>query len=173
METFLREFIARQRKTNFADFKGAAVNGTVPLRQELVNELAQQAVRGSDKLKAVQIGFRDNNIIHIKATVKVLFATPTVEIAAQVENMQTSQGVPVLRFQLVPLGGGLLETFLPMILNMVPFPESITVSGRQVDINIHTILTRRGLGEFASLVQRFQVRVRQGIAEIDFGVKVN
>jgi hypothetical protein len=173
LDTYARDFLAQQRKTNFADFKGATVNGTLPLSEALLNELAQDAVRRSDKVRALQVTLRDNNIIQVRATVRILFATPTFDLAAQVENMQTRTGAPVLRLRVSSLSGGLVGAVLPILLGMIPVPESVTVTGQQVDINIHTVFTRRNLPEIAALIKLFQVRVRRGVAEIDFGLKVD
>lgn len=174
LEAYARDYFTRQRQNNFADFKGAAITGTIPLREALVNELALEAVRqNNDKLKGLQVSFLDNNLIHIKVTVKIFIATPTLDLAVQVENRQNNQGAPILRLQVTPLGGGLLDTFLPVLLGMIPVPESVTVSGRQVDINLHTVFTRRGMHEIAALIKLLQLRVRRGIAEIDFGLKVD
>jgi hypothetical protein len=157
--------LERQRRENFAGVRGAAVSAAVPLREGFVNDLLQEFVvtRQADRVRLLRVAFLDNNIVHVKATVKVLFAWPTVDIAAQIENRVSATGAPVLRLQIVPLSGGLLETFLPALLSLLPFPESVTVSGRQVDVNIHTAFTRRGLNEIAALIHRAEVHSRRGV----------
>jgi hypothetical protein len=159
----------------FEGVEGAQMMGVVPLREGLINDVlrATVLVEQADRVRDLRVVFLDNNLVHVRATVKVLFAWPTVELAAQLENLTTQRGAPVLRIQVVPLGGGLVETFLPVLLSLLPFPESVTVSGRQVDINLHTVFTRRGLHEIAALIKRLQVKTRRGLLTVGFVLRVD
>jgi len=172
---YFKGLLERQRRENFADIRGATLSAAVPLREVLVNDLLQEFVvaRQSDRVRLLRVAFLDKNIVHVKASVRVLFAWPTVDIAAQIENLTNARGAPVLRLQIVPLSGGLLETFLPALLSLLPFPESVTVSGRQVDINIHTVFTRRGLDEIAALIKHVEVHSRRGVLLVGLALRAD
>jgi len=164
----LNEILQKQRAERFAGIRGASLRGRLPVQEHLLHPFLQQAVRDSNgKLDRLAVTIMEGNTLFVQATVAVLFFKKDIRLQLRIDPVVDFAISPLLKIHIMD-SQGIPGFVLDLLLGMLPFPESITVTPRLVTIDLKRALTRRKLDEFVPLLKRLSLSTRRGCAMIDF-----
>ena len=162
------EILQKQRGERFAGLRGTDIRGRFPVRETLLQPLLQQAVRSSDGgIERLLITIQDANMFILDATVALLFFHKNIRLQLRIDPVVDFSVSPLMKIHIVE-SQGLPGFVLEFLLNLLPFPESISIMPKLVTINLKTALTRRKLDEFVPLLKRLSLSTQRGCATIDF-----
>jgi len=166
------ELLQRQRAERFAGLRGADIRGRLPIGETVLNALLQDAVRQNEGLRRLSVTIQEGNILVVDATVTVLFFDKNVRLLLRIDPLVDFAVSPLMNVHILE-SQGIPGFVLEFLLNMLPFPESITIAPKLITINLKTALTRRKLDEFVPLLKRLALSTRRGCAALEFHVGVD
>jgi len=166
------ELLQRQRAEWFAGLRGADIRGRLPIGETVLNALLQDAVRQNEGLRRLSVTIQEGNILVVDATVTVLFFDKNVRLLLRIDPLVDFAVSPLMKVHILE-SQGIPGFVLEFLLNMLPFPESITIAPKLITINLKTALTRRKLDEFVPLLKRLALSTRRGCAALEFHVGVD
>ncbi len=167
------ELVQKQRSERFAGLSGADIRGRLPVTELLLQPSLQQAVRSSDgRLERLTISIQESNMIVVGATISILFFQKNIQLRLRIDPVVDFAVSPLMQIHIVE-SQGMPGFVLEFLLNLLPFPESITILPKLITINLKTALTRRKLDEFVPLLKRLSLTTRRGCAMIDFHIGVD
>jgi hypothetical protein len=166
------ELLQKQRAERFAGLSGADIRGRLPVSEGLLNALLEDAVRQNEGLRRLSLTIQEGNLFVVDATVTVLFFDKNVRLLLRIDPLVDFAVSPLMKVHIVE-SQGIPGFVLEFLLNLLPFPESITIAPKLVTINLKTALTRRKLDEFVPLVKRLGLSTRRGYAALEFHVGVD
>jgi hypothetical protein len=165
MNAFLRTWLERQKADKFAAFAGALIDGTVPLRDDVVNELLQDAIvgRSGQVLERCFIASAPEGLINVSFKPAYL---PLQSLQFKIE-----QGVarfpdePRWKLQLIVSGWlarlGLqsaLSLLLSTVLSLFPrWRQAFRVAGSVVEVDWQALATALGAAEYLPYVREFSL----------------
>jgi hypothetical protein len=166
------ELLQKQRAERFAGLRGADIRGRLPVSEAVLQPLLQDAVRQNDGLRRLTVTIQEGNLLIVDATVTVLFFDKNVRLLLRIDPVVDFAVSPLMKVHILE-SQGIPGFVLEFLLNLLPFPESISIAPKLITINLKTALTRRKLDEYVPLVKRLALSTRRGCAAIEFHVGVD
>lgn len=166
-----QDILERQRRAGFAGFAGASVKGRVPIREPLINEAAQEAVRGKGggAFTLQRIAVRDNNLLIVSGTLKVLLFSTPLNIQVAIEPIVDFPRAPYLKAQI----SGLIGTAIELFQDSLGLPPGIVrIAARTLTVDLKAALEAAGLPDFVPFVQYIGITTEPGVLYADFRLSV-
>ena len=157
---------------NLAAFEGAQLNGTIPIRQSLLNEALQQATANPQgRVKAIELRVGANNVLECGVRVAVgpftKWFRPQVIITPQ---LLTSNGPVAVLTVASNEYVGLM--WIAQVFASEFFPQGVTIDGRQITMNLAAIPQMAPIRGVLRYLRNLTVRTTPGLIVIDFDLKV-
>ena len=174
VSTYLRDLLRRQPASGFADFPGAVVTGTLPLTEQVLNDIvAETVLKKNGPIKRFHVAVLPANRLVLDLTIEKWLFTPQFQVTLDVDKMVNFPADPVLRLRLAHVEGPFAGLVEPVLNIIVPDGTGVRVSGRLIEIDLGALLRKGGQGYLIPLVKLLHLSTKQGRAEIDFALKVD
>jgi hypothetical protein len=174
--TALAQLLQDQRARGFEAFRGAVVEGTLPLRDTVLSAAVQQNIlKSGSSLKDLRLSLPGGNRIGVDLTAAVLLFTKRVQLVLEIDPWVDLQQDPVVRLRIVSSSLGLIGGFLAEIVGSVfkQFPEGVNITNQIITVDLRTLLVQKDLADLAPLIKRLGFRGEPGILNIDFQLAVD
>ena len=156
---YLSQFVERQKTNGFTDLAGLDVAVSVPVMQAVLDDLLAP-VPFPEQISRFRLRFSGDDLIQFEVGLNMFLFKTTVRVEARVERYVPFPHDPVLTLTL--LSGGVVE----MGLNVVPLPDWINVSGRQVRLDLGKLLRDGKNGWLIPLLRDVKFFVRPGVLHL-------
>jgi hypothetical protein len=173
MEPILRHFIETQRANGYAGFKGAVIYGTIPMRQEVINEILRETVlKSNDLVKQIQLTVEDQNHINVNLTLRKWVLTKNFDIKVYIDPIIDFPNSPKIRIWLARS-----HWFLGRITQLLtslfgPLAAGVQVRGKLIEVDLKAMLWRTSLSEVVRLIKSAEIRGERGQLLLKFRLVV-
>ncbi len=159
VSAYLTRFLEKQKATGFADLAGLDIAFALPVTQKVLDDILAP-VPFPEQIRSFRLRFGGSDLVLFEVGLNLFLFKTTVRVEARVERFVPFPHDPVLTLNL--LSGGLLE----MGLNVVPLPDWVHVSGRQVRLDLGKLIRDGGNGWLIPLLRDVKVNVGTGAVNI-------
>jgi hypothetical protein len=172
----LAQLLQGHRAAGLEAFRGAVVEGTLPLRESVLNGAIQQTVlKSGSSLRDLRLSLPGGSRIVVDLTAAVLLFTKRVQLVLEIEPLVDFQQNPVLRMRIVSSSLGLIGGLLAEIVGSAfkHFPEGVSITNQVITVDLGAMLRQNKLGDLAPLVKTLGFRGEPGILYVDFQLAVD
>jgi hypothetical protein len=165
--------VAAVASGNLTAFEGAQVEGTIPVRQSLLNEALQQSTAsGRGRVKQIELRIGANNVLECGVRIAVgpfaKWFRPQVILTPQIV---TDKG-PIVVLT-VASGEYVGLMWIAQIFATEYFPRGFSIDGRQIAVDLAAIPQMAPVRPILRFLRNLTVRTTPGLLLIDFDLKVN
>ena len=165
--------LAAAASGNLVAFEGAQIEGTIPIRQNLLNDALQEGVAKSrGRVKDIELRIGSNNLLEIGLRIAVgpfaKWFRPQMILTPQI---LTGRG-PVLVLT-VASNEYLGLMWIAQVFATEFFPRGVTIDGRQISLDLASIPQMAPVRPVLRYLRNLTARTVPGILFIDFDVKVS
>ncbi len=170
----MRKFIEQQRINGYASFKGAFIRGSIPIKQEVINEVIRETVlRSSDLIRQMQLTVKDQNRIDVNLIIQKWILSKSFNFELYIEREISFPSSPTIKIWL-PTSHGFLGSIAEILTTIFGFlPASVRVIGRLVEVDLKVILQEQNMGELVQLIKFAEIEGQRGIILVNFRLEVD
>jgi len=152
--------------SNFSDLAGLTVDASVPVPEQLVNELIESALRENKNIRECHVSIHDRNKVSVN--LKTPLWLWSINLKLQLEGAVDFTGPPKIRVWLENhvLLGKLGSVFKAL-------PEGINIQSNQVTVDLQSFLETPEQRKMLELVKSVQVRTEPGKVIFDIKLRVD
>jgi hypothetical protein len=164
--TAVNEIFQRIIANNFSDLGGLAVDVSIPVSQQLVNEIIEAALQGNQNIEYCRVSIGEQNRIFIN--VKTTRWPWPVNLKVWVFQSVDIRPVPKIRVLLennVLLGK--LGSFFKAL------PEGVKLYGEQIVIDVRSFLKTEQQKKFLDLVKSMEIQTEKGKLIFDVQIRID
>jgi hypothetical protein len=174
MESILGHFIETQRANGFAGFKGAVVYGTIPMRQEVINEILRETVlKRNDLVNQIQLTVKDQNQINVALTLQKWILTKNFEIEVYIDPTIDFPNSPKIRI-LLAQSHWLLGRITQLLTSLFgPLAAGVQVKGKLIEVDLKAMLRRTSLSEIVQFIKSAEIQGESGQLLLKFRLVVD
>ena len=166
----LRAFVEHQAATGWPAFGGAVVEGSVPIREAFLNEIAAEAIAASSgrPVRRATVVLQDGNRATIELEVWTFFFWNKLRPDVLIERDLGFPGGGTLR---IVLQGsyGLLGTLAGLFTKL---PPGVSLAGPAVTVDLRRLLAESPAASLLPLVRSASIDVSRGRAVVSFRLAV-
>jgi hypothetical protein len=160
MDQQLDLLLSRLRASRFSDLRGARADVTLPVSDQLLNDLIAEALPPSAPVRDLQLTSKPGNRIAVRFKLTAASFFPPIKVGLVIEGQPELPASPILMLKL-EMGGlqalaGAATRFLSGL------PPWIRIVEDRVYVNIATLLAERGLAEVLEYVEQVRVTTADG-----------
>ena len=169
----MRHFIEAQRANGYAGFKGTVIYGTIPMRQEVINEILRATVlKGNDLVSQIQLTVKDENQIKVNLTLQKWILTKNLDIEATIDPTIDFPNSPKVRIWLAQS-----HWFLGRITQLLtslfgPPAAGVQVKGKLIEVDLKAMMWQTSLSEVVRLIKSAEIRGERGQLQLKFRLVV-
>lgn len=161
MDNIFRKLI----EDNFSDLTGLTVDASIPVSEQLVNEIIEASLRWNKKISECRVSIGGQN--KISAIIKTPLWSWPINIKLKLERSVGIIGSPILRASLenhVLLGqlGSLFKAL----------PNGISIHGNQVIVDVLSLLETPEQRNMLDLIKFIEIKTEQAKLILDVKIKV-
>jgi len=173
MESILRNFIGAQRANGYAGFKGTVIYGTIPMRQEVINEILRETVlKGNDLVKQIQLTVKDQNQINVNLTLQKWVLTKNLDIEATIDPTIDFPNSPKVRIWLAQ-SHWFLGRITQLLTNVFGPPAAgVQVKGKLIEVDLKAMLWQTSLSGMIQLIKSAEILGERGQLLLKFRLVV-
>lgn len=160
MEKIFRQLL----ETNFAELTGLTANASVPVPEQLVNELLEIQLAGSKKITWCRVSIEEQNRMDVH--VKTPLLPWTLDLKLKLFHVVELTGSPRLR---AFLENNLLIGKIASSLNA--FPEGIRMYDNQITVDLGKLLDSPEQRRLLELVKSMEIRTETGKLILDVKIE--
>jgi hypothetical protein len=161
--------LAQLRASRFAGIQGTRASLSIPLSEQLLNELITTMLPASGPVRDLQVRPQAANRLVVRARASRLEFLPPVTISLQIEQQPQLPDTPlVIRILSLP---GLLS-MASSLLSPSSLPPGIRLERDRVVVDVRQLLELKGFGEIVPLIERLHVASEEGRLRLDVDLKV-
>ena len=164
--TAVNEIFQRIIANNFSDLGGLAIDASIPVPQELINELIEVALDGNQNIEycRVSIGEQNRISINVKTTrwpwpvnLKVwVFQSVDLEPAPKIRVLLENNAIL-----------GKLGAFLKAL------PEGVKLYGEQIVIDVRSFLQAEQHRKFLAMVKSMEIQTEKSKLIFDVQIRID
>lgn len=153
-----RELLHRLQANRFRDLAGSRVSATIPLPEDLVNELIAGSLPAAAPVRSVAIRPEASDRFALRIVPKAALI-PAITLQLGIEEQPRLPGSTVLTLRMVTLGGlfGLASGAIAGLL-----PPGVRLDGERIRIDLRAIAAQRGGGEIFDHLTALQIHSEPG-----------
>ena len=163
----------QQRAEGFPALAGAVVEGSVPLRERVLNEVitALVAQRGGGALRDAQVSLPGGTRVVAQVTVEKFLLRKTLTVEMDIDPRIDFARSPLLVLTLAQ-SPGLLGFVIEIVIGMAGLPPgTLTMSGQRITVNLRTLMEKAGQGDLANLIQTIGFTGEPGLLFVHFHIE--
>ncbi len=173
MRDFIEHFIAEQRTNGFAAFRGAALEGSIPVRQEVINDLIQQTVLNNDGvIKEIRLTVHDQNRVDVALTVRTFGLSRQINLELRVEPEMHFPDAPKLKIWVAKA-----PWYLASVAKLAEWlgfvPGVVRIADRLIEVDLKMLLWQQKLGDLTPLIKFAEIATQAGLIVIHFRLAVD
>jgi hypothetical protein len=170
----MRDFIEKQRINGYNGFKGAIIRGSIPVKQEVINDIIQETVlRNSGLIRHMQLTVQDQNRIDVNLTIQKWILSKSFNLELYIEREINFPSSPTINIWL-PASQKVLGSIAEIVTNLVGFfPASVKVTGRLIEINLKVLLQQQKMGELVQFIKFAEIEGQRGKILLNFRLEVD
>ena len=155
-------------RNNFSELKGATVDASIPLPQQLINELIAEPVKGNKNIASVRAAIHPQNRISVDVKTTLLPWPLNLKLKLDKSVDLASYPSPKIRAW---MENNLLLGSLGSMLNVLP--EGIKLYGDQIVIDLGTFLRTAEQKRLLKLVKSVGIRTEEGKVILDAKIEID
>ena len=155
-------------RNNFSELKGATVDASIPLPQQLINELIAEPVKGNKNIASVRAAIHPQNRISVDVKTTLLPWPLNLKLKLDKSVDLASYPSPKIRAW---MENNLLLGSLGSMLNVLP--EGIKLYGDQIVIDLGAFLRTAELKRLLKLVKSVGIRTEEGKVILDAKIEID
>ncbi|MFH1762371.1 MAG: hypothetical protein ABIA63_14835 [bacterium] len=166
----MQELFNKIQQGDLTDFKGLALNGSIPVKQEIINQyLKESVVNGDNSITEMHIDI-DNLQIRLHLTVVKWVISKSFSFVLVMEQREFSRDTPeiIVAFKELPN-----FFILNVIQSFVSGFDFIRFENQKVAINLKTLLGKLKAGRFLALIKKAELRQDNKKLFVDFTAMVD
>jgi len=150
--------------SNFSDLTGLTVDASVPVLEQIVNEVIESALRGNKNIRECHVSIHDRNKVSVN--LKTPLWLWSINLKLQLEGAVDFTGSPKFKIWLENhiLLGKLGSLFKAL-------PAGVIIQSKQVIVDIQSFLETPEQRKKLELVKSVQVRTEPG--KVIFDIKIS
>lgn len=160
MEKIFRQLLDH----NFADLAGLHADATIPVPQQLVNELIAAQLAGNKKITACHVSIEEQNRMDVH--LKTPLVPWTLDLKLRVFHTVDLTGSPRLR---AFLENNILLSKIASSLNA--FPQGVSMYGDQITIDLGIFLDSSEQRQVLELIKSMEIRTEKGKLILDVRIE--
>jgi hypothetical protein len=165
----LPKILEKLRASRFAEIKGARASFSIPVSEQLLNELITAAMPSTAPLRDLHVRPQADNRLVVRARAARLDFLPPMNISLQIEQQPQLPDTPlVVRILSLP---GLLSV-AGSLMSPNSLPPGIRLDRERVLVDVRQLLESKGFGEIVPLIERLQVSSEEGRLLLDVDIRV-
>jgi hypothetical protein len=158
------------RDSGFADLKGARVSASIPVAEQLLNDLIAATLPSPGPLRAVTLHPLAGD--RVKATVKLsrLDFLPPIALTLEIEGQPETPNSPlVLRIRSVP---GLVSLASAALSMTTVLPAGVKLEDQRLFVDVRKLVERSGYAEVVPFLGAVRVTTEEGRLILDVTLQV-
>ncbi len=155
-------------RNNFSELKGATVDASIPLPQQLINELIAEPVKGNKNIASVRAAIHPQNRISVDVKTTLLPWPLNLKLKLDKSVDLASYPSPKIRAW---MENNLLLGSLGSMLNVLP--EGIKLYGDQIVIDLGAFLRTAEQKRLLKLVKSVGIRTEEGKVILDAKIEID
>ena len=160
------EIFQRIIENNFSDFKGLAVDASIPVPEQLINEIIEAALRGNKGIEYCRLSIGEQNRISVK--LKTTMLPWPLDLKLKLFRSLDLARSPRVRASLENnLLLGKIGSFFKAL------PEGVNLYGNQVVLDIGSFLGTPGQTRFLDLIKSAEINTEAGKVILDARIRVD
>jgi len=160
------EIFQRIVANNFSDLKGLAVDASVPVPGELINEIIEAALQGNKNIEYCRVSIAGQNRVSVK--LKTTMLPWPLDLKLKLFRSVDLARSPRIRASLENnLLLGKLGSFFKAL------PKGINLYGNQVVVDIESFLSTPEQKKFLDLIKSAEINTEEGRVILDVNAKVD
>jgi hypothetical protein len=150
--------LERLRATRFLDLAGGRFTGTIPVSEDLVNQVIGITLRPNAPVRSVSIRPEAADRFSVRIVPKMALI-PAMTLQLTIEEQPRLPDVPVLTLRMVTLGGlfGLASGAIQGML-----PPGVQLLGETIRIDLRHLAVQHGAAEGFDYLQDLQIHTEPG-----------
>lgn len=154
--------------SNFSDFKGSTLHGSVPVSQSLINEITVIALQGNRTIRDCEVLIHAGSMVSVNVRTTLLPWVLKLRLKLDKSLDLGSYSSPKLRAW---LENHRLLGSLGSFFNMLP--EGIDVYGNQLVIDMGVLLETSEQKKLLALIRSAEIRTEEGKVIFEVSIKVD
>jgi hypothetical protein len=155
-------------RNNFSELKGATVDASIPLPQQLINELIAEPVKGNKNIASVRAAIHPQNRISVDVKTTLLPWPLNLKLKLDKSVDLASYPSPKIRAW---MENNLLLGSLGSMLNVLP--GGIKLYGDQIVIDLGAFLRTAEQKRLLKLVKSVGIRTEEGKVILDAKIEID
>ena len=148
---------------NFADLAGLTVDTSIPVPEQIVNEVIEVALRGNKNINECHVSISGQNKVGVNLKTP-LWLWP-INIKLKLESAVDFTGSPKIR---AALENNALLGKLGALFNALP--KGVNIQGNQVIVDVQSFLNTPEQRKMLDLIRSVEIRTEQ--AKVIFDIKI-
>ena len=158
-EEWLRLFL-EQQAAGFPDVRGARASLTLPVSDRLLSWLVMQRLPADGAVRELTLRAREGNAFVVGVRLTRPAFLPTINVPLRIERQPSLPADPTLVLRME--GSALFSLAGPALRFLNTLPAGIRVEGDLIEVNLHTLLERRGVAHWLRYVERLELATETG-----------
>ncbi len=164
--TAVNEILQKIINNGFADLDGLAVDASIPVPQQMINEIIEAVLQGNQNIEYCRVSIGEENRISVK--VKTTRWPWPINLKVWIFRSVDPAPSPKIRVLLennVLLGK--LGSFFKVL------PEGVKLYGEQIVIDVGSFLQTEQQRKFLDLVKSMEIRTEKGKLIFDVQIRID
>ena len=156
----LAAILVNLRDARFRDLSGARISASVPVSEQLLNEIVRATMPGNLPVREVVVHPEPMNRFSVRIVPKAAFLPP-LTVKLQIEKQPEFPASPELVLRMATMGGllGLAGAAFP-IAGMLP--PGVRLDGERIVVDLRAMAQREGVLDLLALVRELEITTEEG-----------
>lgn len=163
----MEEIFQRIIQTGYSDLKGASIQASIPVPEDLINEMIQVALLGNKNIESCQVSLHSQNRAEVSLKTTVLPWALNLKLKLDKSVDFASYGSPKVRAW---LENNRLFGSVGSFLNLLP--EGIKLYGNQIVVDIGAFLQTSQQKNLLALIKSIDIRTEEGRTILDVRIEI-
>lgn len=167
---FISELVRRLQATGFRDLSGTRIVATVPVSEQLVNEVVAATLPRTISVRDVRVQPLAGDAFSVRITPRIALL-PSITLRLEIVEQPALPGSALLVLRLATMGGLLgLAGALP-IANMLP--PGVRLDGDRIVVDLRVLAAQQGAAELMDHLAALRVNTQEGrvVLHMDIAVR--
>jgi hypothetical protein len=161
-------FLERLKSKDYSDLRGLHLNGTVPIKQQIINEiLKEKVIDGDNPVTDIALDIKESNEVHVNLTAEMFFITKSFNVILIPEKTEYAPDSPQVICRIRDTSYKVIGKFFYLIKNL---PEWLEIKNDRIAVDLKKLLMGTDYSEIADVLKSARIRQESTRFLIDFQV---